>query len=174
MEEIWRDVFEYEGLYEVSNLGRVRSLHKYQQGRILKQWDAHGYRVVRLCKRGLQKAYFIHILVMQSFDYKCRERGYSKKLVVDHLDGDTTNNRLDNLEWCSQKENLLRSIERGNRGRKCEDITTGTFYKSIAEAARSIGVPTTSVKRVCDGERSMCKHHVFRYTDNKGKYKTKV
>ena len=173
MEEIWRDVYGYEGLYEVSNMGKVRSLHKYQHGRILKQRNAHGYRVVNLYKNGKQKIYLVHIVVMQAFDYRSRERRYSKELVVDHIDGDTANNNLDNLEWCTQKENLLRSIRKGNRGRMCRDINTGVIYKSVAEAARFMGTNTTSIKRVCDGERRAYKKHVFVYVGSKGSYKTR-
>lgn len=173
MKEEWRDVVDYEGLYEVSNLGRVRSLISNYYGLILAQRDNHGYRTVCLSGKGKKKQHFVHILVMQAFDYRFRERGYNKKLVVDHKDGNKTNNRIDNLEWCTQAENLRRSIEKGNRGRPCIDLTTGETFKSMTEAARSIGANPVHVKEVCDGVRKSVKGHIFKSLGNKGMYKTK-
>ena len=173
MEEEWRYVVGYEGYYKVSNLGRVMSFQYKFRGKIIAQREHNGYRTVRLCYKGKSKCYFVHVLVMQAFDYRFRETGYDKNLVIDHKDGNRANNSVDNLEWCTQAENLRRSIEKGNRGRPCIDITTGITYKSMADAARDIGTNPIHVKKVCDGTRKSVKGHVFNYISEKGAYKTK-
>lgn len=166
MEE-WKDVYGYEGLYEVSNLGRVRSKHKNYENLIIKQGYNHGYKTVGLSRNGERKVCFVHVLVMQAFDYRERQRGYNKNLVIDHIDFDRSNNRLENLQWLTQAENLLRSTSNPHIGRPCMDITTGKYYKSMADAKKDIGAATnTSIKRVCDGERPHYKNHIFRYVVN--------
>lgn len=111
MEE-WRSIPGYEGLYEVSSYGRVRSLDRYvkysngimhlHKGRILSTGkDKDGYFIVCLYKNKTHKFYHIHRLVALTFipnsdNFPC----------VNHKDEDKTNNRLDNLEWCNHKYNM--------------------------------------------------------------------
>ena len=100
MEEEWRAVVGYEGLYEVSNLGRVKSLFRYKQ--IVKGVPTNrGYLRVTLCKNKVHKLCSIHRLVATAFipnpyNYPC----------VNHKDEERTNNQADNLEWCSYKYNV--------------------------------------------------------------------
>lgn len=165
--EIWKDVYGYEGRYEVSNYGNVRTKNKQNYNKIIHQIDNHGYRVVVLWKNGKKKRKFVHIVVMEAFDFRERKGGYDKNLVVDHIDFNRSNNRLENLQWLTQAENLLRSTSNPHIGRPCIDITTGKKYKSMADARRDIGAPTnTSIKMVCDGERPHYKKHIFRYLVN--------
>jgi hypothetical protein len=126
MEE-WRDIQGYEGYYQVSNWGRVKSLQRTANSisggrtvreRILKQSLCRGYLFVVLVKPGLKrKMYKIHRLVASNFLDGRNE-------VVNHIDGDKLNNKLDNLEWCSQssnehhaKINKLKYNKRGDDGR---------------------------------------------------------
>ena len=110
--EIWKPVRNYEGLYEVSNLGRVRSLERkvWNSGkgcyvtvpeRILKAGKAKGYLRVRLYKEGKVKNYYVHRLVGQEFLEN--PMGYTE---LNHLDEDKENNRADNLEFCSKSYNI--------------------------------------------------------------------
>lgn len=100
MEE-FRDIQEYEGLYQVSNLGRVKSL-KYGKEKILKGGkDKQGYIYVILCKEGKKNNFRVHRLVCETFipnpnNYQC----------VNHKDEDKTNNNVNNLEWCNQNYNV--------------------------------------------------------------------
>ena len=97
--EIWKDIVGYEGLYQISNTGRVKSLAKwiyYSNGRkdflkerILKQKISYGYPRVGLTKNKQQKNFLVHRLVMTAF------RGKSK-LCIDHINSDRTDNRLGN------------------------------------------------------------------------------
>ena len=105
-EEIWRPVVGYEGLYEVSNTGRVRSLDRYvrrnyfKKGRILKLNDRRGYLFVELCLNNKTKNFSVHRLVAQAFI-----PNPDNLPQVNHIDEDKLNNRVENLEWCDSKYN---------------------------------------------------------------------
>ena len=106
MVEVWKDVVGYEGLYMVSNLGRVKSLRGNKE-RILKGYYHRGYRRVDLYKNGVMKHWRIHRLVAQAFIDN--PNNYP---VVNHRDEDKSNNRVDNLEWCTHEYNVNYSRER--------------------------------------------------------------
>lgn len=110
-EEIWRPVVGYEGLYEVSSYGRVRSLDKYvkysngrinlHKGRILSLWkDTNGYLMCNLYLNKNMKKVSIHRLVAQAF-----LPNIDNLPEVNHKDEDKTNNSVDNLEWCDRSYN---------------------------------------------------------------------
>lgn len=112
--EEWRPIKDYEGLYEVSDWGNVRSLdhivyqknkkkvcETHYKGRLLKFIiGAKNYYRVALCKNNKVKKYFVHQLVARAFI-----PNPEKKVYIDHLDGDPTNNCITNLKWCTHKEN---------------------------------------------------------------------
>ena len=118
MEEIFKPIVGYEGLYEISNLGRVKGLVKMnrcgnQHGaksfkpireRIMKEWllnRGSGYKAVTLVKEGVKKNLLVHRLVALTFIYNSEN-----KLTINHIDGNSKNNHVSNLEWCTQKENV--------------------------------------------------------------------
>lgn len=108
MEEIWKDIKDYEGLYQVSNLGKIRSYPNlsHKDFFILKQWITQGYYYVKLFKDGKRKSYSVHRLVAEAFI-----PNPDNLPQVGHKDennfktGDECNNCVDNLEWCTAKEN---------------------------------------------------------------------
>ena len=98
--EVWRDIQGYEGLYEVSNFGNVRSL-KYGKIKYLKPADdGNGYYFVNLSKNGIVKNFKIHRLVATAFI-----DNPSNYPQINHKDEDKTNNKASNLEWCTNKYN---------------------------------------------------------------------
>ena len=104
MKEIWKPVRNYEGLYEVSNMGRVKSLNYNRTGkeRIMKGLDnGHGYLFVQLCKDGKAKNCRINRLVAMAFI-----PNPDNLPEVNHKDKIRTNNRVDNLEWCTTQYNI--------------------------------------------------------------------
>ena len=107
MTEEWRPIEGYEGLYEVSSYGRVRSLDRYdsrnhfRRGRILKlSYDTVGYLIVGLHSNGKAKTYLVHRLVAQAFI-----PNPDNLPEVNHIDEDKMNNRVDNLEMCNREYN---------------------------------------------------------------------
>jgi len=133
MEE-WKDILDYEGIYQVSNYGNVKRVETQM---ILKpRKHTGGYLTICLWKYGKEKYYFIHRLVAQSFI----ENTYRKK-EVNHKDGIKTNNTLTNLEWVTPSENQKHAVMIGLKN-KCKerlskqvvDLWTGFFYDSLKEA----------------------------------------
>jgi hypothetical protein len=117
MEE-WRDVVEYEGLYEVSSLGRVR-----RNGSVITPWLAGGtgdrwYNYVSLSKQGVVKKKRVNILVATAFI-----SNPSNLPIVDHINGVATNDRVENLEWKTRRGNFLNPTNKvrpvGKSGHKC-------------------------------------------------------
>ena len=115
VEEIWKDVTNYEGIYEVSNLGNVRThinktTHSARHGtrhwkqRVLKQkTDKCGYKRVELWKDKKQTTHLVHRLVATEFVYNEDEANYT---IINHIDCNTSNNVYTNLEWCNYSMNL--------------------------------------------------------------------
>ena len=98
--EIWKDIDGYEGLYQVSNLGRVKSLHHNKEKILKGSYNSKGYYFVKLCKNGISKSIFVHRLVAQEFI-----PNPDNLPIVNHKDENPRNNNVDNLEWCTQKYN---------------------------------------------------------------------
>lgn len=125
--EIWKDIVGYEGWYQVSNLGRVKSVsrvvpHKTKGGGVSNQvWPSkilrptvtnHGYQLVVLSKQGKFRYPTIHRLVATAFVPKP-----FNKPTVNHKDGNKENNMADNLEWCTSSENNYHAWETGLKSR---------------------------------------------------------
>ena len=105
MDEQWRDVGGYEGLYQVSDRGQVRSLHPQNPLRILRlDKNPFGYLRARLCRNGTAWHIVAHRLVAEAFLGPCPD-GYE----ANHKNGDPSDNRVGNLEWTSHSENVKHS-----------------------------------------------------------------
>lgn len=158
--EIWKDIPNYEGLYQVSDLGRVRSfdridaLGRLRRGRILKHSIVLGYNKLTLCGRdGSRKEIKVHRLVMLAF---C---GWSD-LQVNHINGIKTDNRLENLEYVTNRENSIHAVEMGlikkgeaARASKLTEIEAMEIKYSNKgltqkEVAAKYGVDHTAVSRI--------------------------
>lgn len=173
MIEIWKPVVGYEGLYEVSNLGNIKSLPRNTtKGGILKQYHnlKNGYSYIGLYKNGKHSQKRVHVLVMNAFNPINKAPGYDKEHTIDHIDGNKSNNKLSNLEWCSQSENQIRAYNMGINGKstkKVIDLDTMQVFESLTEAVESVGgKKANSVTRVCQGVRSNYRNHKFAYYDD--------
>lgn len=127
MSEIWNPVKGYEGLYEVSSFGRVRSLSYRQTGeiRVLNLYkNDSGYLLIKLFKSGKGKAYQVHRLVAIAFIHNwCNEP------QVNHIDENPKNNHVENLEWCSANYNINYGT-RNKRSAKSRSKTVLQFTKN--------------------------------------------
>lgn len=148
MQEIWRDIEGYEGLYQVSNKRRIKNLNCRGTGKekILKrQKNTKGYLEVCLSNDGEKKRYRIHRLVAQAF-LENPER-YSE---VNHKDENKTNNCVENLEWCSSKYNSnygtrnKRISKSHNKLVRC--VETGEVFNSCIEAQEKTGIWASSIR----------------------------
>lgn len=170
MIEEWRDVVGYKNRYQVSNLGKVRSMPiqsktNYFKGDVLKtSIDSNGYINVSLSR----KTYKVHRLVAEAFienpnNYPC----------VNHIDEDKTNNRIDNLEWCTYKQNNnhgTRNIRISeNNGRTIIQCNMNgdeiKRWKSIADAARYYGVKRWTICGCLNGRQHTSCGYKWRYSD---------
>ena len=108
--EEWKDIEWYEWLYEVSNMGRIKSLLPYPT--LIKPFDnGKGYLSVQLCKEGKKSKFLIHQLVGKAFlkGYKSTDEDGEMRIYINHKNKDTKDNRYFNLEWVSMEENFLHS-----------------------------------------------------------------
>lgn len=168
MAEQWRDIPDYEGRYQVSDRGRVRSLPRLVErenwtpmqlsGRVLRPRLSHkGYLLVGLTKGSKTKNFSVHRLVASVFI-----ENHGNKPEINHINGDKTDNRVANLDWVTSKENTRHSIQvLGNRrdlpkyAVRCLD--TGRVYPSVRKAAEETGCRRSGISAVCRGEKN--KHH---------------
>ena len=167
----WRPVKGFEGLYEVSNLGQVKSLNynRTKGTKILKLgMGTNGYLRVNLYKNGKGYAKKVHRLVASAFI-----PNIDNKPQVNHIDGDKTNNRASNLEWVTGKENINHAYntglhviteetkrkiseahkgEKNPRARKVICITTGETFNYIVEAEEKYNIGIGNISKCCKGK----------------------
>jgi hypothetical protein len=181
MEE-WRDIPGYEGLYAVSNTGKVKAFEKVIiRERVLKPGIVGGYERVNLYNQDGVHQEYVHRLVANAFIENLEELPY-----VNHKDENKRNNVVENLEWCTPKYNVNygTSIERRTKHidytkvnkDRCQKVYQYSFdkkfireYESISECARINGYSGTNISKACKNNRSAY-GYIFKFepieTDN--------
>ena len=161
MTEVWRDIEGYEGLYQVSNLGNVRSLNWGNQGYTRNMYlkkHPSGYRQVELVKNGIKKMITVHRLVAMAF-----VPNPDGLPMINHRDEDKTNNRVENLEWCDNTYNVLYSLKRHASNTKYRDRkivqkdrlgNVLRVWENVATVKRVLGYNAWSITQCCNGKRS--------------------
>ena len=169
MEEVWKDIEGYEGLYRVSNLGRVISLNYHKEHRIkeLSYGSCWGnYKTVVLCKNSEMKTYKVHRLVAEAFI-----PNPDNKPCIDHIDANPQNNIYTNLRWATYKENsnnpltikkykdsLQGKIGKNSRAHKpvTQYSLDGNFIKNwdcISDVKRVLNINVSNICECCKGIR---------------------
>lgn len=162
MDEVWKDIVGYEGKYQISSFGKVRSIDridssaKKRKGRLLKPCkDKDEYLYVGLSDGGVTIKK-IHRLVAEAFIGYC-PKGYQ----VNHKDENKTNNRIENLEYVTAKQNVNHGTGIKRRAEKrgytvCQLSKDGNViakYRSLREAAKETGVDFRDIRKCCIGEK---------------------
>jgi hypothetical protein len=173
MEE-WKPIKDYENLYEVSNLGRIKSLERISlqkhllPEKILKTAkNKYGYLKVTLHKNYKQKVVNVHRIVAETFipnphNLPC----------VNHIDGNKENNCVDNLEWCTIQENNIHAFKTGLKQPSYKaviatNLQTGEeiYFNSLEETAQYFNLKNKSnISKVCRGKVKSLKGYTFKYT----------
>lgn len=180
MQEIWKDIEGYEGLYQVSNLGNVRSLNWAKRGIVknlyLKKQN-RGYLHVELAKNGVRKSATVHRLVAMAFI-----PNPGNLPLINHKDENPLNNRAENLEWCDCSYNSGYSLSRHPERAKNKKATEkygkrltlkinqyakdGSFVRRW-ENSRTIfletGYSDWSISECCRGKRKTAYGYIWRY-----------
>lgn len=185
MEEIWKDIKDFEGIYQISNIGRIKRLSNYivrNNGR-KQSWkekilnptkDSGGYYTIRSCtknniKEGKRITLRIHRLVAEAFI--CNPNGYN---YVNHIDGNKLNNNVENLEWCTNEYNIKQAWKDGLCDKMKKKINQydldGNFirsYESAREAERIGKFRNQNIANCCKGKQKTHYGFIWRYADDK-------
>lgn len=170
-EEIWKDIPNYIGYYQVSNMGRIRSVDRFVKvnvktiflkGKVKKQYKTKkGYLTINLSKDGVTNTMFVHVVVLTSFVQ--RPKGLNQ---INHKDENKTNNALTNLEYCDCKYNqnygtcnLRKSLATINDIKRSKRVLQYTLdgqlikeYPSLHQMVRDTGFSRTHIRSACNGK----------------------
>lgn len=180
--EEWKDIPEYEGLYQASNLGRVKSLERFRKGengclisvkeRILKPSIKHNGRYrIQLCKQSIVKTYNVHRLVWSAFNGQIPQ-GYE----INHIDENPSNNRLENLNLMTHKENINygtrneRSAKKHINGKKSKPVLQYDLqdnlikeFPSLMQVYRELGFSYGHIGDCCNGKLKTAYGYKWKY-----------
>jgi len=175
--EIWKDIPGYEGKYQVSNLGNVKSMnymHTKKEHILIKSVQPTGYHTVTFCKNGKAKQYLVHRIVYQTFAGEIPEG-----MQVNHIDENKLNNNIDNLNLMTPKENCNwgTHIERCSKGmigklinnkfrsKKILCVETEIIYPSISEAERQVHINKCNIIGCCKGRYRTAGGYHWKYIE---------
>ena len=157
--EIWKDIQGYEGMYQVSSHGRVKSFKKNKVKILKPQMHYKGYEFVTLHKNGIGEKCKVHRLVAKAFIPN--PNNYP---VVNHKDENKSNNNVENLEWCTVSYNNIyngKAVKIGKiHNKKVKCITTNEIFNSVKEAREYFDIKGVSaISECCNGKRKTAGIH---------------
>lgn len=168
MNEIWKDIEEYEGLYQISNLGNIKSKKRQgTNGTVTKHLSKIGYYTVDLYKNSKRQTKYLHRLIAETFilnpnNLRC----------INHKNGIKTDNRIENLEWCSHSENNKHAYYLGLKTncKKIKQIDLETeevlnIFYSMNEAARKTNISQSAISFCCNNKRKTAGGYIWKFAD---------
>lgn len=159
MNEVWKTVSDLPQ-YKISNHGRLMNA----KGRLLKGSLSKGYVRFDLCVNGKRIVKLCHRLVAEAFLNKVVGKPF-----INHKDGNKANNNVENLEWCTIKENAVHAFRflglQANNKRKVRCIETGIVYPSILDAEKQTGISNGCIVRCCKGQLKSVRNTHWEYVD---------
>ena len=175
--EVWKDIEEFNGVYQISNLGRLKSKERivnHPKGKcLLKEKylsevkNKKGYIEFQITYDSRHYSRKAHRLVAIAFI-----PNPENKPQVNHIDGDKTNNSVENLEWCTNSENQIHAIKTGlKRTMKILQFDlNGNFikdWKSASEAEKITGINYRHILEVCNGKKKTYKGFIWKFKEEK-------
>ena len=173
-DERWKVIEGYEGLYEVSDQGRIKRVSgwKNPKGAYIqasgiiseKNIKKNGYKGVVLSKNGKPTSFLIHRLVAQSFIPNPHNLPQ-----VNHIDGDKTNNRVENLEWVTPQQNVRHAFDTGLKKPHSQRSIIAILpeekkhFSSLSECSRALGICVSSICRHCQNNKPYKRKIYFMY-----------
>lgn len=169
MQEIWKDIEGYEGIYQVSNFGGVKSLERKRMGgdatlkerRLKPTLNGDKYPCVKLYKDGVKTTFKVHVLVAG-----CFVAGRKNNLQVNHIDCDKTNNHHSNLEWVTQSENITHAFGNGLNPSKKYDLNKERLIQLLKDNRGS----TQKIARIVGCSERLLRYYYKKYLINRRKY----
>lgn len=178
MKEVWKDIPEYEGYYQVSNLGNFRSVPRvikykstgtrnYPAKMLLTETTKDNYQRIVLMKHGIKKRFQAHRLVALTFI-----PNPENKPCVNHIDGNKSNNIVTNLEWCTYSENSIHAIRTGlqnmsnhhpSNAKKVKCLDTDTVFTSMCAAIKWLGKPKNRISTLSRGIKNYGKAFGYKW-----------
>lgn len=156
--EIWKDIEGFNGRYQISNLGRVKSLNynnTKQEKILVNSLSNRGYYRVSLSLEGQVKQYNVHRLVAEAFIPNPNQLPF-----INHIDENRTNNNVDNLEWCSVQYNNTYGTaldkRRISQNKPVRCIETQQVFESAKQAGLLLDINPSSISKCCRGQRKTC------------------
>lgn len=165
--ELWKEIKEYEGLYKISNYGRVKNI---KTGRILLPSFNGEYKTIGLCKNKKRNYMVIHRLIAMAFIPNPNNLPY-----VNHKDENKLNNDINNLEWCTHTYNLTYGNAQKRRVstrvipvvQKTKSGEIIKIYKSRIEAEKETGIAHESISMCCNGKLKSAGGYIWENTKEK-------
>lgn len=153
LDEVWKDIKGYEGLYQVSNLGNVKSI--FYRNQILKQTtDRYGYKIIYLYKNKIRKTFKVHRLVATMFIDNPENKAF-----IDHINTVKNDNRVENLRWVTASENNNNELTLAKYKKYCTSksksvicLNNNIVFKTISSASKFYNINRASIDNCCKGK----------------------